>query len=126
MVITRRRYACAHLLAALFRYGFATLRNEHNPADILRGALIVPRVKPREEQLLRAQRASELGLVDMLLPDQSANPAVMAEALKRLPSRLPPSKSGCNMRLEGLDHISETVGHWLDNRGGHLSLVGAE
>jgi hypothetical protein len=33
------------LLAALFRYGFATLRNEHNPADILRGALIVPRVK---------------------------------------------------------------------------------
>ncbi|WP_413711619.1 glycosyltransferase family protein [Rhizobium sp. Rhizsp82] len=89
-------------------------------------ALIVPRVKPREEQLLRAQRASELGLVDMLLPDQSANPAVMAEALKRLPSRLPPSKSGCNMRLEGLDHISETVGHWLDNRGGHLSLVGAE
>jgi integrase len=29
----------------VFRYGFATLRNEHNPADILRGALIVPRVK---------------------------------------------------------------------------------
>lgn len=29
----------------IFRYGFATLRTEHNPADILRGALIVPRVK---------------------------------------------------------------------------------
>jgi predicted glycosyltransferase len=89
-------------------------------------ALIVPRVKPREEQLLRAQRASELGLVDMLLPDQSANPAIMAEALKQLPSRQPPSKSGCTMRLEGLDHISQTVGRWLDNRGRHLSLVGAE
>ncbi|MGO4354684.1 glycosyltransferase family protein [Rhizobium sp. RAF36] len=89
-------------------------------------ALIVPRVKPREEQLLRAQRASELGLVDMLLPDQSANPAIMAEALKQLPNRQPPSQSGCTMRLEGLDHISQTVGRWLDNRGRHLSLVGAE
>ncbi len=89
-------------------------------------ALIVPRVKPREEQLLRAQRASELGLVDMLLPDQSADPAIMAEALKQLPNRQPPSQSGCTMRLEGLDHISQTVGRWLDNRGRHLSLVGAE
>lgn len=29
----------------VFRYGFATLRAEHNPADILRGALIVPKTK---------------------------------------------------------------------------------
>ena len=29
----------------VFRYGFATLRAERNPADILRGALIVPQVK---------------------------------------------------------------------------------
>jgi predicted glycosyltransferase len=89
-------------------------------------ALIVPRVKPREEQLLRAQRASELGLVDMLLPDQSANPTIMAESLKRLPQRLPPSSSTRNMRLEGLDHISDTVERWLDSRGRHLSIVGAE
>ncbi|QJU57003.1 tyrosine-type recombinase/integrase [Sphingomonas sp. AP4-R1] len=29
----------------VFRYGFATLRTEHNPADILRGALTIPRVR---------------------------------------------------------------------------------
>ncbi|WP_443029316.1 phage integrase central domain-containing protein [Sphingomonas sp. TDK1] len=29
----------------VFGYGFATLRTEKNPADILRGALTVPRVK---------------------------------------------------------------------------------
>ncbi|WP_316251206.1 site-specific integrase [Sphingomonas sp. JC676] len=29
----------------VFRYGFATLRTDRNPADILRGALIVPKVK---------------------------------------------------------------------------------
>jgi predicted glycosyltransferase len=89
-------------------------------------ALIVPRVAPREEQLLRARRASELGLVDMLPPEQSADPAIMAETLKQLPSRLPPSKSGSNMHLEGLNQISRTVGGWLDSRGRHLSLVGAE
>jgi hypothetical protein len=70
-------------------------------------ALIVPRVKPREEQLLRAQRASELGLVEMLLPDASADAASWLTALKRLPHRQPPSKSGSSMRLEGLNHISE-------------------
>ena len=30
---------------SVFRYGFATLRTERNPAEILRGALIAPRVK---------------------------------------------------------------------------------
>lgn len=32
-------------MRAVFRYGFATLRTERNPADILRGALTVPKVK---------------------------------------------------------------------------------
>jgi predicted glycosyltransferase len=34
-----------------------------------RRALIVPRVSPRTEQLIRAQRMQELGLLDMLHPD---------------------------------------------------------
>jgi predicted glycosyltransferase len=33
-------------------------------------ALIVPRVEPRSEQLIRAQRFAELGLVDYLTPDR--------------------------------------------------------
>jgi predicted glycosyltransferase len=32
-------------------------------------ALVVPRVRPRREQLMRAQRLSQLGLIDMLHPD---------------------------------------------------------
>lgn len=89
-------------------------------------ALIIPRVKPREEQLLRAQRASELRLIDMLLPEESADPLLLADALKRLPDRLPPSQSGCNMRLEGLDHISRTVGNWLESRGRRASFAVVE
>ena len=85
-------------------------------------ALIVPRVAPREEQLIRARRASELGLIDMLLPDEAADPKRMAEALKTLPSRPAPSASAAHMQLEGLPHISQIVGEWLGRRD-HLSVV---
>ena len=39
-------------------------------------ALIVPRVRPRQEQLVRAERLSELGLVDAMHPDE-VTPAVL-------------------------------------------------
>ena len=34
-------------------------------------ALIVPRVAPRQEQLIRARRAAELGLIEMFLPEEA-------------------------------------------------------
>ncbi|WP_093236290.1 glycosyltransferase family protein [Sinorhizobium sp. NFACC03] len=88
-------------------------------------ALIVPRIQPREEQLIRARRAAELGLVEMLLPDEAEDPLRLAAALKALPSRAPPSKSTANgLRLEGLVHISEIVGRWLDRPSSdHLNIV---
>jgi predicted glycosyltransferase len=80
-------------------------------------ALIIPRTRPREEQLIRAQRASELGLIDMLHPDDSADATRLSGALKRLVERQPPSQTGKEeMRLEGLARISATVGEWLDRR----------
>lgn len=78
-------------------------------------ALIVPRVKPREEQLIRARRAAELGLIDMLLPDEAADPMRFAAALKALPNRPAPSAKAGGLRLEGLPHISDIVGKWLTN-----------
>ncbi|KAA0695660.1 hypothetical protein DTW90_22045 [Neorhizobium sp. P12A] len=87
-------------------------------------ALIIPRTRPREEQLIRAQRASELGLIDMLLPEESADPSRLAEALKKLVNREPPSASGTSeMQLEGLVHISRTVGDWLDRRDNYPPLT---
>ena len=79
-----------------------------------RPALIVPRTMPREEQVIRARRASELGLIDMLLPDESSDPLRLAAALKVLPARPRPSESGSGLRLDGLTHISEIVGGWLE------------
>lgn len=76
-------------------------------------ALIVPRMRPREEQLIRARRAAELGLINMLLPDEAADPLRLAEALKDLPGRSPPSESQGALKLEGLPHISKVVADWL-------------
>ncbi|MBX3567761.1 MAG: glycosyltransferase family protein [Rhizobiaceae bacterium] len=87
-------------------------------------ALIVPRVTPREEQLIRAHRAHELGLVDMLLPEEAADPKRFAGALKALPTKAPPSKSSPDLRLEGLVNISTIVEDWLGrNSAPHLSVV---
>ncbi|QYK41178.1 MAG: glycosyltransferase family protein [Paracoccaceae bacterium] len=72
-------------------------------------ALVVPRTTPREEQLLRSRRAADLGLIDMLLPEQSAEPGRMAAALRTLPDRPPPSAAGGALRLEGLPNIARIV-----------------
>lgn len=43
----------------VFRYGFATLRTEKNPADILRGALTVPQVK-HHAAIIEPKKVGEL------------------------------------------------------------------
>jgi predicted glycosyltransferase len=79
-------------------------------------ALIVPRTMPREEQLIRACRASELGMVDMLLPEDARDPVRMAAALRALPSRPRPSHASPGLRLDGLTNISRLVGNDLRMR----------
>ena len=87
-------------------------------------ALIIPRTRPREEQLIRAVRASELGLVDMLHPDESVNGHCLAQALKKLLERAPPSVTAPHMRLDGLSNICDIVSDSLRRtRGDHLSVI---
>lgn len=77
-------------------------------------ALIIPRTIPREEQLLRTQRAAALGLVDMLLPDEAENPEKMSAALRALPEKQKPSERAVNVALDGLENVSRIVGELLD------------
>ena len=79
-------------------------------------ALIIPRTTPREEQLIRTQRAVELGMVDMLLPEEAENPAKMSAALKALPNRPKPSERTTVAKLDGLDNISVIVGSLFPDR----------
>ena len=87
-------------------------------------ALIIPRVSPREEQLIRARRAAALGLVDMILPHEAEDPRKLAEALRRLPTRLKPSQTAYGRHLHGLDRIGDLVhGYVALRQGPRLTLV---
>ncbi len=72
-------------------------------------AILVPRTKPREEQLLRALRAAELGLVRTLDPRGVHDPKVMAAALRGLAQQPLPSSRGADSMLGGLDIITDLV-----------------
>jgi predicted glycosyltransferase len=72
-------------------------------------ALLVPRSVPRREQLIRAQRAAEIGLVRMLDGDGPRDPAEMAAALRALPEQPRPSTAAIPGLLDGLDTVTGLV-----------------
>ncbi len=76
-------------------------------------ALLVPRIKPREEQLIRVRRAAELGIIDMLEPAAANDPAILREALKAVYARPRPSQSDRPLELNGLTTICDLVDGWL-------------
>ncbi|MEM8878813.1 MAG: glycosyltransferase [Pseudomonadota bacterium] len=87
-------------------------------------ALIVPRTHPRREQELRAVRAAELGIVDVLLPKEAEDPATMASTLHALRKRPRPSESGNTLSLDGLDVICDLVGdHFARERSQEQQAV---
>lgn len=72
-------------------------------------ALLIPRTKPRQEQIIRAARAQELGLVRMLDTEGERDPSVMTRALHELPQQKLPSEAGMTGMLEGLANVSRLV-----------------
>ena len=72
-------------------------------------ALIIPRMRPREEQYVRAVRAVELGFFDMLEPQNAEDPARMAAALKNVVERPLPSSVKTTQMMNGLDTIANLV-----------------
>lgn len=99
----------AHCVVAMGGYNtFCEILSFDKPA------LIVPRVRPRLEQAIRAGRADELKLVDVLYdPSQTGagerDPRVMAAALHALPRRPPPSQAFMPDLLDGLPSISRAL-----------------
>lgn len=82
-----------------------------------RPALVVPRTAPRLEQAIRARRAAELGLVQLMMPDEAEDAEIMAAALRRLPDAPRPSQSTAaaagTVDMNGLHVIAHDVGDWL-------------
>ncbi|PSN18846.1 glycosyltransferase [filamentous cyanobacterium CCP5] len=64
-------------------------------------ALLVPRVKPRQEQWIRAQRLAARGLIDVLHPQQ-LTPAAISDWLHQ---PCYPSSANIDLNLNGLDNL---------------------
>lgn len=72
--------------------------------------IIVPRTRPRREQVIRAASAERLGLVRMLLPERDGkSPGVMAEAIKSLAYQRRPSEVRIAGLLDGLETIAQAA-----------------
>jgi len=89
-------------------------------------ALIVPRTEPRLEQYIRAIRAKELGLVNVLVDDGDRDPRAMSAALRRLPGQKLPSQAGQPQLLDGLDRVRHLTKRWIaEDRGGDRPMAEA-
>ncbi|MEM7251102.1 MAG: glycosyltransferase [Pseudomonadota bacterium] len=69
-------------------------------------ALVVPRRVPRLEQFIRASRAAELGLINMLSDLDGTDASLMVNELRRLGERPPPSNVVVPGLLSGLENIN--------------------
>jgi predicted glycosyltransferase len=77
-------------------------------------ALIVPRSVPRQEQLIRAERAVKLGLVSMLDPAVDTDVERMIKALQSLPEQPRPSLAKVPGLLAGHRNIADMVRDYLE------------
>lgn len=97
-----------------------------------RPALLVPRVYPRKEQLLRAERLARRGLVRMVHPEHASPKRLLEEieillarsgtrsgaesrsrSHRRAASAVPEdSRTTGSLRQRGLDAVSDAVWHW--------------
>ncbi len=86
-------------------------------------SLIVPRITPRAEQLLRADAARELGLVQMLHPAK-LSPETLADSIMQLPDQPLPVSHRIRGLLNGLKYINTTVARWrVDGQEARRAVV---
>lgn len=91
-------------------------------------AILVPRVLPRREQVMRAVRAAAFELAHTLDPERPHEPALMIAALHKLREQPAPSQRGAERMLNGLDVITalvaERVGRPVPRRERALAQFG--
>ncbi len=80
-------------------------------------SLIVPRVMPRREQLIRAERLQALGLIDLVHPAE-LSPSVLSAWLARVPAPGPPAQD--RIDLKGLRRVPRFLEDLLSVTPGRL------
>lgn len=77
-------------------------------------ALIIPRSVPRQEQLIRAERAVKLGLISMLNPADGREESKMVAAIRDLPNQSLPSSRKIQGLLAGHENIAAITRQYLE------------
>ncbi len=72
-------------------------------------ALFVPRETPRQEQLIRARRAAELGAASVLRSVEAEDAKLLAKRINALEAAASPATASQKFTFEGLDRISRRV-----------------
>ena len=91
--------------------GLVTMGGYNTFCEILsfnKPAIIIPRTEPRTEQLIRARRAAELGLVTVLEPNQTGT-AGLQSLLENLTAQPRPADKLPSGMLDGMDKVCERI-----------------
>ncbi len=89
-------------------------------------SLLLPRCVPREEQLIRAQRAQALGLTRMLSVEKCRDVDLMREALRTLPDQGQPSLRALDKLLASPDTLCALTSKYLSRAKDEALAVGQE
>ncbi|MEM7193795.1 MAG: glycosyltransferase [Pseudomonadota bacterium] len=91
--------------------GMVTMGGYNTFCEILsfdQPAIVVPRYQPRMEQLIRARRATEMGLIQMLEPDEF-NVSGLLPKLREISAQPRPSSRMSSDMLSGMDVVCDRV-----------------
>lgn len=86
-------------------------------------ALIIPRTQPRREQLIRAARFQELGLVSMLTGDEGTETSKMETALRILAQQPKPSEVVVPGLMDGLENVDRLARQLMNRPRKPLTLA---
>ena len=89
-------------------------------------AILVPRVRPRREQVMRAMRAASFELAHALDPEGPRDPAAMIAALRGIVDQPLPSERGASAMLNGLGIITDLVAERVGQPARRVRAVAAQ
>jgi len=89
-------------------------------------AILVPRVLPRREQVMRAMRAASFELAQALDPEGPRDPGAMIAALRGIQDQPAPSERGASAMLNGLGVITDLVAERVGRPARRVRAVAAQ
>ena len=112
----RRRIAQSRLIVSMG--GYNTLCEV---VSLRKPVLVIPRIRPRLEQAIRAQRWAQRGAVFLLHPSELSSKTLADRVVALLEHG--PSRTDASLDLSGLDRVAERFQAFWSKEGSHAASV---